>query len=94
MGKAKDYGIKRAVMYDETIFDDEKFNLNRELIAMKMSIAKLDEQVIMEFNKSDKSKDFKIITKRNVKFIIGSLKSGKSKFPLKAKNKRRATFTS
>ena len=79
MGKAKDYGIKRAVMYDEAIFDDEKFNLNRELIAMKMSIAKLDEQAIMEFNKSDKSKDFKIITKRNVKFIIGSLKKWKEK---------------
>lgn len=79
MGKAKDYGIKRAVMYDETIFDDEKFNLNRELIAMKMSIAKLDEQAIMEFNKSDKSKDFKIITKRNVKFIIKFLKKWKEK---------------
>lgn len=42
-----------------------------------MSIAKLDEQAIMEFNKSDKSKDFKIITKRNVKFIIKSLKKWK-----------------
>lgn len=32
MAKAKEYGIRRAVIYDESFADDEQFNLNRELI--------------------------------------------------------------
>ncbi|WP_298497404.1 DNA-processing protein DprA [Helicobacter sp. UBA3407] len=81
MNKAREYGIKRAVMYDRAIFDDERFNLNRELIAMEARNGKLrlDEASILDFNKSEANRDFKIISKRNAKSIIESLKKWKNK---------------
>lgn len=74
MDKAKEYGIKRAVMYEEAHFSDEKFNLNRELMCAN-GIVNFNE--IESFNRSPKSRDFKVLTRANANHIIKKLKEWK-----------------
>ena len=68
MNKALDYGIKRAIMYDENIFCDEQFNLNRELLGKK------DYNYI---NRHDKN--FKVLTTENTDKIIKAFYDFKNK---------------
>ena len=68
MNKALEYGIKRAIMYDENIFCDEQFNLNRELLGKK------DYNYI---NSHDKN--FKVLTTENTDKIIKAFYDFKNK---------------
>lgn len=74
MDKAREYGIKRAVMYEEAHFSDEKFNLNRELMRAN-GIVNFNE--IESFNRSPQSRDFKVLTRTNANHIIKKLKEWK-----------------
>ena len=68
MNKALDYGIKRAIMYDENIFCDEQFNLNRELLGKKY---------YNYINRHDKN--FKVLTTENTDKIIKAFYDFKNK---------------
>ena len=78
MNKAKEYGIKRAVMYEEAYFNDEKFNLNRELMHTN-GITNFNVNAIESFNKTSQSRDFKVLTRTNTSYIIKRLKEWKEK---------------
>lgn len=68
MKNAKKYSIKRAVIYDENISKSAEFNLNNEMIKEYGSDIDL-------INKTNR--DFKVITKNNLKNIISSFKNYK-----------------
>ncbi|HEB9342981.1 TPA: DNA-processing protein DprA [Campylobacter coli] len=68
MENAKKYSIKRAVIYDENISKSAEFNLNNEMIKEYGSDIDL-------INKTNR--DFKVITKNNLKNIISSFKNYK-----------------
>lgn len=70
MENAKKYSIKRAVIYDENISKNAEFNLNNKMI-------KENGDNIDFINKTNK--DFKVITKNNLKNIISSFKNYKYK---------------
>lgn len=61
MQKAKDYGTKRAVMYDEKFAENEMFNLNRDLIKEALEGIKETKQINEINNINLKHKDFKIL---------------------------------
>ena len=68
MNKAYEYGIKRAIMYDEKFFNDEQFNLNREF---------LDKENYEYINANNR--DFKVLTINNADKIIKALINFKNK---------------
>lgn len=64
MNKAEQYGIKMAIIYDEKIFDDEQFNLNREFLYK-------DKKYLGDYERINaENKDFKVLTTKNTDKII------------------------
>lgn len=61
MGKAKDYGIKRAVIYNETKhIDNPMYDLNRQILREDNSVIRIDstnmkDKVKLLVSKKDKS---------------------------------------
>lgn len=67
MAKAKEYGIRVAVMYDEKLYDSRQFNLNKDFINKHKN-----GYDISEINKN--IRNFKIITSQNAEFILNKFK--------------------
>ena len=64
MKKAEEYGIKRAIMYDEKIFNDEQFNLNKEFLEKYKKYPSNYEHI------NEENKDFKVLSIKNTDKII------------------------
>jgi DNA processing protein chainA len=64
LNKALEYGIKRAVMWDDAICGDGRFNLNRELI---------NNRNIQHINQTDRN--FKVFTRENASEIAYKFKA-------------------
>ncbi|MBR8461895.1 hypothetical protein KDE12_03390 [Campylobacter sp. faydin G-105] len=66
MQKAKEYGIKRAVMYDRNLSYTQEFNLNTELIEEEKQNLRILK--ISDINRT--SRNFKIFDDTNTKKLV------------------------